>query len=136
MKKKQSYCPPILIAAIFVFLNPVILYAESGSVRVLTIDDFIKTAVSKDTKFEEILIDELSLKYRKGLALPAGDIVLAVKSQYEVYGNGYFRSIQNSAVGCPRHGQFGANSADFPAHCEKRFRKSDPPSGQNNRRGN
>ncbi len=91
-KEKKGTCPfsPLfLVAACLVCLNSVILSAGSGaenkSVRVLTIEEFIKTAVSKDTRFEEILIDEMSLKYKKGLVLPADDIVLAVKSQYEFF---------------------------------------------------
>ncbi|MBN2407618.1 MAG: TolC family protein [Elusimicrobia bacterium] len=53
------------------------------NVRILTIEEFLETAVRNDTVFEEILIDELALKYSKGLGLPAGDLVLDVKSRYE-----------------------------------------------------
>ncbi|MFH1352114.1 MAG: TolC family protein [bacterium] len=79
----------IFFAALFIFLNCGILSAENevtttgGSV--LTIEDFIKTATIKDTGFEEILIDELALKYKKDLGLPPRDIVLSVKSQYEFF---------------------------------------------------
>ncbi|MDO9514006.1 MAG: TolC family protein [Elusimicrobiota bacterium] len=61
-----------------------ILYADTEN-RVIGIDEFIKTAVSKDTSFEEILIDELTMQYKKDLGLPARDIVLSVKSQYEFF---------------------------------------------------
>lgn len=79
----------IFFAAVLVFLNVGILSAESEvknkGARVLTIEEFIRTAALKDTGFEEILIDELALKYRKDLGLPAKDIVLSVKSQYEFF---------------------------------------------------
>ncbi|MBA3052029.1 MAG: TolC family protein [Candidatus Omnitrophota bacterium] len=61
-----------------------IVYADTKN-RVVGIDEFIKTAVSKDTSFEEILIDEMTLQYKKDLGLPARDIVLSVKSQYEFF---------------------------------------------------
>ncbi|MBA3066205.1 TolC family protein [bacterium] len=80
----------IFFAALFIFLNCGILSAKEAlkeSARVLTIEEFIKTAALKDTKFEEILIDEMTLQYKKGLGLPASDIVLSVKSQYEFFLN-------------------------------------------------
>jgi outer membrane protein TolC len=56
-----------------------------GDERILTIDEFVKLASENDTEFETILIDELPLQYRKDLNLPAKDIVLEVKGQYEFY---------------------------------------------------
>ncbi len=53
--------------------------------QALTFDAFLKRAAEKDTEFEEILIDELTLRYQKALTLPAGDIVLSVKEQYEFF---------------------------------------------------
>lgn len=52
--------------------------------HILTIEEFIETAAGNDTVFEEILIDELSLKYSKNLQLPAKDLVLSIKSQYDL----------------------------------------------------
>jgi len=76
-----------IFLALLVFLNcSNFLYAENAAdTRVLTIEEFIKTATVKDTGFEEILIDELTLRYKKDLGLPAKDIVLSVKSQYEFF---------------------------------------------------
>jgi len=51
--------------------------------RTVTIEEFLKVAIENDTVFEEILIDELTLKYSKDLQLPAKDIILSVKGQYE-----------------------------------------------------
>lgn len=79
----------IFTAAVLVFLNFSILSAEievkNKGARVLTIEEFLKTSVVKDTGFEEILIDELFLSYKKDLGLPAKDIVLSIKSQYEFF---------------------------------------------------
>jgi len=50
--------------------------------RTLPIEEFIVLATRNDTYFEEVLIDEMKLQYHKALYLPAGDIVLSVKSQY------------------------------------------------------
>lgn len=51
--------------------------------RVLTIEDFMALAAKNDTKFEEILIDELALQYEKDLKLPARDLVFEVKTEYD-----------------------------------------------------
>jgi outer membrane protein TolC len=51
----------------------------------LSIDAFIELAAQNDTVFEEILIDQLPLAFQKDLKLPARDIVLSVKSQYDVF---------------------------------------------------
>jgi len=50
---------------------------------VLTLDRYIALACNNDTVFQEILIDELYLAYYKDLTLPAKDIVLTVKGQYD-----------------------------------------------------
>lgn len=50
---------------------------------VLSIREFIDLSTRKDTEFEKILIDELSLHYEKDLGLPARDIVLSVRGQYD-----------------------------------------------------
>jgi len=56
---------------------------NQGEKRELSIKEFIDQATQKDTEFENILIDELSLQYEKDLNLPARDIVLSVKGQYD-----------------------------------------------------
>ena len=53
--------------------------------RSLSIEVFITLATNNDTEFEEILIDELSLQYSKDLQLPARDLVLSVKGQYDFF---------------------------------------------------
>jgi outer membrane protein TolC len=53
--------------------------------KVLSIEEFIQLTTQNDTVFDEILIDQLRLKYRKDLRLPARDIVLSVKAQYDFF---------------------------------------------------
>lgn len=53
-------------------------------IKELSLKEFVELAVENDTEFEEILIDELKLKYTKALGLPAGDLVLNIKSQYSL----------------------------------------------------
>ncbi len=63
---------------------------DNTEMRVLPIEEFIKAAIENDVGFEEILIDELSLKYKKDLSLPARDLVLSIKNQYEFdFGSGF-----------------------------------------------
>lgn len=52
---------------------------------ILKIDAFIELAIHNDTEFEEILINELALQYQKDLRLPARDLVLSVREDYNVY---------------------------------------------------
>ncbi len=53
--------------------------------RSITIEEFIELSTRNDTMFERILIDELSLQYQKNLKLPARDLVLSVKTQYDFF---------------------------------------------------
>jgi len=58
------------------------LYAQEDPSEILKLDTYIKQACKKDTVFQEILIDELALKYKKAITLPASDLVLFVTNQY------------------------------------------------------
>lgn len=63
---------------------PLTVHSEvSDTERVLTLEEFIRLAAQNDTVFEAILIDELTLRYKKELELPARDLVLEVKAQYD-----------------------------------------------------
>jgi outer membrane protein TolC len=81
------------------FIGPVSsnLSAEEDNTIVLTLDEFIKQASAKDTRFEEILIDELTLKYKKALGLPAGDLVLSLKGQYDFLFDPDYEGSESSA---------------------------------------
>ncbi len=80
LKKLVLYCFLFLSSATPVFAQA----TESGqATRIISIEEFIKTAVENDTVFERILIDELALKYQKTLGLPARDLVLSIKREHE-----------------------------------------------------
>ena len=57
---------------------------SSPDTKVLSLGEFIRSATRNDTVFEEILIDELTLKYRKDLELPARDIERGVAQRHNV----------------------------------------------------
>jgi outer membrane protein TolC len=84
----------LIIAASFIsfIFNAVIVKRACSSDILLTeeqqalsFDDFLKAAFESDSEFEEILIDELILKYQKSLKLPAKDLVLSVKQQHDFF---------------------------------------------------
>lgn len=60
---------------------------DTAGIKTLSIEQFIGQASRSDSMFEEILIDELALQYRKDLTLPARDLVLDVKADYDVFLN-------------------------------------------------
>ena len=53
--------------------------------EILLIEEFIEKVSKNDVFFDEILIEQLTLNYRKDLTLPVRDIVLSVKGQYEFF---------------------------------------------------
>lgn len=59
--------------------------APAPAPRELSLTEFIERAIAGDTEFEEILIDELALRYQKDIGLPARDLVLAVRTQHNAY---------------------------------------------------
>lgn len=69
-------------AAIFILL---MRSATAICAEAVTVDEFIAEAVKKDTAFESILVDELKLKYGRTLALPARDLIVSLKGQYDLY---------------------------------------------------
>ncbi len=76
--------PLLLLFSVLLSTSPVLAEALSNQkVRTLPIQDFIETAVKNDSVFEEILIDELALRYSKDLQLPARDLILSIKSEYD-----------------------------------------------------
>lgn len=73
----------ILLALMMCTAHAVAQSDEDTDVRAIPLDEFIITAAKNDTEFERILIDELRLRYVKDLVLPARDVVLSVKHQYD-----------------------------------------------------
>lgn len=53
----------------------------AASTQTLTLEKFLSRAAKNDTEFEAILIDALSLQYRKDARLPARDLVLSVREE-------------------------------------------------------
>lgn len=62
-------------------------HAQPGPERVLSLEEYVRLATHNDTEFQQILIDELLLQYRKDLNLPAKDIVLEASAQYDLFLN-------------------------------------------------
>ncbi|MCA9400689.1 MAG: TolC family protein, partial [Candidatus Omnitrophica bacterium] len=76
---KYMFCMGFLLVLSFVMAS------GAQAQEVLDLDTFIRLASENDSRFEEILIDELPLRYQKALRLPAKDLVLGVKAQYDVF---------------------------------------------------
>ncbi len=57
----------------------------SALAKHLEIDEFTRLAAEKDTEFETILIDELIVNYQKDLRMPADDLILSIKQQYDFF---------------------------------------------------
>ncbi|NQT90146.1 MAG: TolC family protein [Candidatus Omnitrophica bacterium] len=83
MRKIVKMSAILVLLLVFTGIIAKSSYPGEEDVRMLSLDEFIRLATLNDTNFEEILIDELKLKYRKALGMPAGDLVMALKSQYD-----------------------------------------------------
>ena len=66
--------------------------------QALSFEKFLELATTHDTQFEQILIDELTLKYQRNIRLPAKDLILSVKQQHEFYFN-QNRNSQDTTIG-------------------------------------
>ncbi|MFC1521357.1 TolC family protein [Elusimicrobiota bacterium] len=75
-----SFCSLLLMLSI----NIHALETPSNA-KLLSIGKFIKQATQKDTIFEGILIDELTLRYAKDLKLPPRDLVLSIKHEHAIF---------------------------------------------------
>ncbi|MDA0990245.1 MAG: TolC family protein [Verrucomicrobia bacterium] len=58
--------------------------AATNANAILPIDAYVRMATSNDTEFQEILIDELKLAYQHDLRLPARDLVLSVREEFNL----------------------------------------------------
>ncbi|MCF7908274.1 MAG: TolC family protein [Candidatus Omnitrophica bacterium] len=85
----------ITIVYLFSFLILLTVYAQEEP-QEISLEEFIQKACRKDTVFQSILIDELALKYRKALTLPAGDLVVSITNQYHTFFNPKENEIDNS----------------------------------------
>ncbi len=78
----------ILLFGLWILLQANNLFAadlKQDEDRIISLNEFISLAAHNDTVFEEILIEELTLQYRKDLALPSRDIILGVKADYDFF---------------------------------------------------
>jgi outer membrane protein TolC len=82
MKKKIALSILLIVIQSFT-MN--ISKAEETPAEVITLENYIKQVCEKDTYFQEILIEELALKYKKSITLPARDLVLSVTNQYDFF---------------------------------------------------
>ncbi|MCB1196569.1 hypothetical protein KDK77_10330, partial [bacterium] len=73
----------IILTVLSVLFSPSFSVWAEDATRMVPLDEFIQTAAASDTVFEEILIDELRLRYRKALFIPARDLILSIKNQYD-----------------------------------------------------
>jgi len=61
--------------------------APQADAPTLSLKEFIQQATQNDVAFEAILIDQLSLQYRRAMLLPDGDVIMDVKMQHQFYLN-------------------------------------------------
>lgn len=89
MKVKRYTKIKFITLACLILLTGPALAADKANVpdgaKSLSVKEFVELATANDTVFDEILIDELTLRYRKELVLPARDIVLSVKAEYALF---------------------------------------------------
>jgi len=77
-----------LMGVLFSGLPVIAEEGEAGkdpAVNSLSLNEFIELACARDKVFEEILIENLKLNYKKKLELPADDIVISSKAEYATF---------------------------------------------------
>lgn len=67
-------------------MQPVLAAAKTRK-PTLALKEFIQQATQNDVTFETILIDQLTLKYRRDILLPDSDIIMDVKYKHHFYLN-------------------------------------------------
>lgn len=72
---------PVVILLSGVLASAIAEESEEG----ISLDSVVSRAALNDTEFEEILIEELTLRYQKDLRLPARDLVLSLKQEYNAF---------------------------------------------------
>lgn len=85
---RQNCCSLVIVSAIISIWLAAPAYAHAADTkktRALPISEFVQLATQNDTVFEQILIDNLILKYRHATLLPTNDVILSVKTQYNYY---------------------------------------------------
>ena len=88
MKQKTTLIMLMVLGLSLFLVTGIVAQESQGSEgisggKTISLKEFVDLAVANDTEFERILIDELALKYAKDLGLPADDLVLEVRGQYD-----------------------------------------------------
>ena len=68
-------------------LPPTMAATPQADAPTLTLKEFIQLATQNDVAFEAILIDQMSLQYRRTALLPDSDVIMDVKMQHQFYLN-------------------------------------------------
>lgn len=87
MKNNIAKCVFLIMISLMIYLSSAIQVSAQEELQTLSFETYLETASTNDKEFEQILIDELTLKYQKNLRLPAKDLVLSVKQQHEFFLN-------------------------------------------------
>ena len=82
MKINRIFTAGAMLVIGLLLIRADVICAQSEKTKTLLLDEFIKLACERDGTFQEILIDELALKYKKAIGLPAGDFVISLTSEY------------------------------------------------------
>ena len=83
---KRNILPTFLLLTASAVALPAI--AASNTKRpTLPLKEFIQQAAHNDVTFETILIDQLTLKYRRDILLPDSDVIMDVKYKHNFYLN-------------------------------------------------
>jgi len=72
---------PGILAALL--LLPVLSSSQEAgpAERLISLDEFLRTSLSRDTQFEAVLVQELAVRRQMDLRLPARDLVLSVREE-------------------------------------------------------
>ncbi len=82
MSLLRALCLGFCFGFLFLEANGQASDSVPDSGRHLTLEAFIEQASRRDSVFQEILIDELTLQYQRTLALPPRDLVLSVRGEF------------------------------------------------------
>ena len=85
MKIEKIITTGLLIVALLVTQSVFAKKQTQSPKPILSISKFIELATKNDLTFETILIDELSLQYRRDILIPDSDILIDAKYQYNFY---------------------------------------------------
>lgn len=74
--------PLIIFLNVFIFFS--LFSQEDQKIKQIDLDEFINM-VCQNSRFEELLIDELTLAYQEKLKIPAGDLIVSSTAEYNLF---------------------------------------------------